>query len=168
MRNFYYIQSYNLGNAHTSKLIDLMGLFDISDSVAEVKIKSKYFTDFNEATMFINKDFYKKADLIFDDDQTHVIKAIMVMNPLLAEHNETDAKIAKAFNQCWEDSCCGTFFFCETEQDDIDKNDLVPDSWLIKYEIYFANDEIDLVDKNGEYMFAPSSLTYPGYSSNIH
>lgn len=168
MRNFYYVQSYNMMNHAIKRMLDTMGILGFHDSLAEMKIRSKYYIGYSEAVNHAQMDFYQKLPKIFPpikgEPNENPIKAITIMNPKfvmsqLIEHNQLS-------EQTWDDNCCGTMFFCDAPNGDDD--DDFPTAWMMKYEIFFEEDIIQLVRKNGEHAFEPAALAYQSYTSSLH
>lgn len=172
MRNFYYVTTYNLSHPAVRAMLDRMNLITLHDSLTDLKVRSKHFIGYQEATAHVSEDFDKKLASIFPagegEKREENIKIITVMNPKFALPDEMLAQIAERFGEqhnTWDDDCCGTIFFCDTPEDEEDD---FPQSWMMKYEIHFADDNIKLLHKNGEYAFAPSSLPTGSYTSSLH
>lgn len=172
MRNFYYIQTYNMMHPAIRGMLDTLGVLSIHDSLSELKIRSKHFIGFNESTVHAYQDFNKKLSKIFppreDKKKQEVpLKVITIMNPKFAIHDELNEMINENFGeQQWDDDCCGTMFFCDAPLSEED--DEFPHTWLMKYEIYFENDTIQLQRKNGEYAFDPAALAFQSFTSVLH
>jgi hypothetical protein len=58
-------------------------------------------------------------------------------------------------------------FFCNATEDD-NEDDSFPAAWMVKYEIFYEDDVIQLVRKNGEHAFDPAALAYQSFSSALH
>lgn len=169
MRNFYYAQTYNLMNPAIKGMLSASGIFGLHDNLSELKIRSKYFIGFYEASNQAQEDFKKKLSKIFpeavDEKTEAMVKVFMIMNPKFSIPNQLNEEIAEKFGESpnmWDDNCCGTLFFCDandTEEEEF------PSAWMVKYEIFFEEDVIQLVSKNGEYAFNPADLAY---SSSVH
>lgn len=170
MRNFFYVQSYNMMHPAIRSMLDALGLIGFHDSLSEMKIRSKYFLGYSEVLQHAQLDFYQKLPKIFpptedpDAPNENPIKAITIMNPKFAMAHLDNQLVDQ---QKWDDNCCGTMFFCDaagTEEDD----DSFPVAWMMKYEIFFEDDVIQLVRKNGEHAFDPAKLAYQSYTSSLH
>ena len=168
MRNFYYVQSYNMMNPGIRSMLDQIGLLGIHDSLSEMKIRSKYFLGYSEVMHHAQIDFRQKLPKIFppsddtNDKKENAIKVISVMNPKFAMQHIEDGRFGE---QEWDDNCCGTMFFCNEHSDDDDE---FPRAWMMKYEIFFEEDVIQLVPKNGEHAFDPAQVAYQSFSSALH
>lgn len=171
MRNFYYIQTYNMMHPAIRSMLDTLGVIGIHDSLSEMKIRSKYFLGFNESTVHAHKDFSKKLSSIFPPENGIAesgVKIVSIMNPKFAVYDKLNESIAEHFGEQhvkWDDDCAGTIFFCDAPVDTSDDDGIFPDTWMMKYEIFFEDDTILLTRKNGEYAFNPSSVSF---SSAVH
>lgn len=166
MKNFYYVQTYNLLNPKIRAMLDNLGIFKIHDSLFELKTRSKNFYGYNEALLHTQLDFKLHLAKIFPDTDDkgepteNEIKIINVVNPKFAMiDNEEDYG-----EQEWDENCCATMFFCNSE---IESEDF-PVAWMMKYEIFNEDDSIVLVLKNGEHAFDPSQVAYQNFSSALH
>lgn len=170
MRNFYYIQTYNLMNPGIRLMLDSLGIFAIHDSLADLKVRSKYFVSYSEILKHAQDDFRKKLPKIFpvsDDPKStneNAIKGMTIMNPKFSMIDQDDERLV---GQEWDDDCIGSMFFCNAASDD-DESDDFPTSWMVRYEIFFEDDVIQLVLKNGEHAFDPAAVAYQSFSSALH
>lgn len=171
MRNFYYILTYNMMHPSILRMFD--ALIGIHDSLSELTVRSKRFMEAHEATSHAYKDFDKKVSRIFpvekgEESKEHPVKIMTVMNPKFAMSQQDSDLIAEKFGEQhgkWDDDCCATMFFCESEGED---EDSFPKTWMVKYEIFFEDDQMNLVRKNGEYAFDPAALAFSSYTSSLH
>ena len=149
-------------------MLDKLGIIGMHDSLSEMKIRSKYFIGYSEAQIHAQKDFKQKLPKIFppSEDPTinteAAIKGMTIMNPKFAMVDQEDERFA---SQEWDENCVGTMFFCNAATDDEDD---FPSAWMMKYEIFYEDDIIQLVRKNGEHAFDPAALAYQSFSSAIH
>lgn len=163
MKNFYYVQMYNLMNPRIKSMLDELGILKIHDSVFELKTRSKNFYSYNEVIEHTQLDFKLHLPKIFPntDDKgeptENEIKIINVVNPKYVMMDDKDFD-----EQAWDDNCHATMFFCNSE---IESEDF-PLAWMMKYEIFSEEDLIELVLKNGEHAFNPSQVAHQ--SSFIH
>ena len=169
MRNFYYIQSYNMQNPVIRAMLNKLEILGLHDSLSEMKIQSKYFLGYSETMHHAQLDFKQKLPRCFppsndpNDKKENEIKAISVMNPKFAMPHIEDGRYGE---QTWDDNCCGTMFFCN--EPSTDDEDTFPSAWMMKYEIFFEEDIIQLVSKNGEHAFDPAQVAYQSFSSALH
>lgn len=174
MRNFYYIQTYNMMHPSIRRMFDALGVLGIHDSLSELKVRSKHFIGFHEATSHAHEDFDKKLTRIFplekgETSKENAVKIMTVMNPKFAMPDQIAEMIAEKFGDQhgkWDDDCCATMFFCDAPEDEDDES--FPKTWMVKYEIYFEDDKMNLVRKNGEYAFDPAALAFSSYTSSLH
>lgn len=174
MRNFYYIQTYNIQHPGIRLLLSDLGVLGIHDSLSELKIRSKHFIGFHEATFRAHEDFDKKVTRIFPIPEGEKkieagYKVITIMNPKFAVPDNMAEMIAERFGEQhgrWDDDCCGTMFFCDAPADEND--DDFPKTWMMKYEIFFEEDNMHLTRKNGEYAFDPAALAFQSFTSALH
>lgn len=171
MRNFYYIQSYNLQHPIIQEMLEKLGMFVFHDSFSDLKVRSKHFIGYHEATYHAHADFDKKLTKLFPDvkpDIETAVKTITVMNPAFGLPDDVSELIEEQFGEQqnrWDDDCCGTMFFCNVQEGE--EEDEFPRNWLMKYEIYFEEDGL-LTRKNGEFAFEMSSLPFQSFSSSVH
>lgn len=142
--------------------------------MSELKIRSKHFIGFHEATFHAHEDFDKKLERVFplaegEKQKMNAVKIITVMNPKFALSDSLTNKIEQNFGEQhnkWDDDCCGTMFFCDAPEHEDD--DDFPATWMIKYEIFFEDDVMNLIRKNGEFAFDPAALAFQSFTSAVH
>ena len=173
MKNFYYVQSYNVMHPAIRTLLNGLGVISIHDSLQELKIRSKHFLGFHEATTHAQNDFSKKVEKIWPkndpDSKKGGIKVLTIMNPKFAMQDALNEMIDERFGKQharWDDDCVGTLFFCDAPESE--DEDEFPKTWMMKYEIFFEEDVIHLQRKNGEYAFDPAALAFSSYTSAVH
>jgi hypothetical protein len=153
------------------RMLDKIGILGMHDSLSELKIRSKYFIGYSEVIYHAQEDFKKKLPRIFPpsndpaDKKETAIKFISVMNPKFAMAQLSELELDQFGEQKWDENCCGTLFFCDAQNED---NDDFPQAWMMKYELFFEDDIIQLVSKNGEHAFDPAKLAYQSFSSALH
>jgi len=152
------------------RMLGTLGILEMHDSLSELKIRSKYFLGYHEVMHHAQLDFKQKLPQIFpptddpNDKNENAIKVISIMNPKFAMGQlDGDPRFE---DQKWDDDCCGTVFFCDAPNGDDD--DDFPSAWMMKYELLFEDDIIQLVRKNGEHAFDPAALAYQSFSSALH
>lgn len=173
MRNFYYVQTYNVQHPGIRAMLDKLGVLGIHDSLSELKVRSKHFLGFHETTVHAHEDFEKKLSRIFPAEEDEKIevgyKVITIMNPKFAIPDQLADMIADRFGEQhnkWDDDCCGTMFFCDAPADEDD--DAFSKTWMLKYEVFFEEDTIQLMRKNGDYAFDPVAIAFPSFTSALH
>lgn len=171
MRNFYYIQSYNMANPAVRAMLGTLGVLGMHDSLSELTIRSKYFLGFSEALKHAQLDFKQQLPKLYpstldpNEKVEKAIKVITVMNPKFALSRLDPAE---SYNtQEWDADCCGTMFCCDAPSEE-EAEENFPDAWIVKYEVFFEEDIIQLVLKNGEHAFDPAALAYQSFSSALH
>jgi hypothetical protein len=183
MRNFHFIVSYNVSHPAVKDMLDRTKLTAMTESLTDIRIRSKHYLNFEEACENCQADFYRKLPALFPvkpgmtTDEAHEIVHVTVMNPIFAVDPELAAQIAERFGDQqsrWDDNCCGTMFFCEADQSDDEGEmmddeviDQLPSTWLFKYEICFEDDAIDYL-KNGGIAFNKASIGYCNFTSVYH
>lgn len=174
MRNFYYIQTYNMMHPSIRRMFDLLGVLGIHDSLSELKVRSKHFLGFHEATAHAHEDFNKKLTRIFplekdEKSKENAVKIMTVMNPKFAMPDQIAEMIDEKFGEQhgkWDDDCCATMFFCDAPESE-EGDESFPKTWMVKYEIFFEDAMMNLVRKNGEYAFDPAALAFQSYTSTL-
>lgn len=173
MRNFFYLQSYNMGSSAIRSMLADLGMTGIHDSLADLRVRSKYFLSNSETLQHATDDFEKKLTKIFPAQEgvskgveLGAVKVVTLMNPKFALKQLTEPHPFLA-DQKWDDNCTATMFFCETTGQDLKEKDM-PRTWMMKYEIFFEEDTIQLVDKNGTHAFDPATWAYHSFSSAVH
>lgn len=173
MRNFYYVQTYNMQHPSIRAMLDKLGVLGIHDSLSELKVRSKHFLGFHETTAHAHEDFEKKLSRIFPVEPGQKIEAgykvITIMNPKFAIPDQLSEMIAERFGEQhnhWDDDCCGMMFFCDAPAEEDD--DEFPRTWMLKYEVFFEEDSIQLMRKNGDHAFDPAALAFQSFTSALH
>jgi hypothetical protein len=157
-------------NPNIRLMLDKMGIIGMHDSLSELKVRSKYFLGYTEVLSHAQKDFRQKLPKIFPPSEDPsvkneaAIKGMTIMNPKFAMVDMEDERFQ---NQQWDDDCFGTMFFCNATESDDDEDEF-PSAWMVKYEIFYEDDVIQLVSKNGEHAFDPAALAYQSFSSALH
>ena len=135
------------------------------------KLRSKLFLSYAETISSVREDYRKKSDIIFQSDTKHVSSEIFVANPaILGPNSELIAALAdkfggKYFND-WDDNCCSVFFFIDNPEAE-EEITVDPNSWLIKYEVMFSEDAIEL-SGNGDFVFSKVNVSTTSMNSTYH
>jgi hypothetical protein len=157
--SFYYVATYNVQHPTVNKFVG--GLFAVSESVMEFKIRSKLYHDYAEVTNAAHTDFDMKCDKMYSRNEidTKDIRWVTAINPLCDPDIE---QAAESFvTSDWETNCAGSIFFIEGEADDEEEDEdsdifIEPHSWMFKYELYFVEDTME-VPVNGESAISPTA-----------
>jgi hypothetical protein len=115
-----------------------------SGSTVDFKFRSKLFNTYTEAVSAGEYDFAYRAEILYNEENTAPeISEMVIINPVYAVNPNVASENADKIglhNESWDQTCCAAIYFIDKE---------VPTDWLMKYEIYFAEDGIEVV-KNGE------------------
>lgn len=166
MRNFYTVQIFNLHHPSVRAMLSKMGVLAFTEEMVELKVKSKHYLSFYEASVHTQADFDLKLPFLYpgsSEDEEHPIRVTTVMNPTFVTPSSKDLEAGGR----WDDDCCATVFFSESSEDD-DEEEGLPNNWLLKYEIRFINDGIELFAKNGEEAFAAVDVPLNDFTSAYH
>jgi hypothetical protein len=172
MRNFYYVVSFNLTNPLIKTMLHAQNIAAVTGSIMDFKLRSKLFLSYSETVFAVNEDFNDKLKIIYPDSVDHNINLFSVTNPSILPPT-ADAmdiinhKLAQKFYQTnWDDNCTSVLFFADNSEDDEEMNgDL--NSWLLKYEIFFIEDAIE-ISKNGNYLFSTMNVPQTEFTSTYH
>lgn len=173
MKNFYYVMTFNLTNSRVKHMLERLGVFVMTDTMIDFKTRSKLFLSFSEATSHAHEDFEKKLKSLYTDDKKHNIRHISVLNPSFAlPGSDFMAALAERFGgqslSNWDDNCCSVLFFADLpEGDEGDEHAIDPNSWMVKYEVLFAEDAIEL-SGNGDFVFSPMQVASNNFTSTYH
>lgn len=153
--SFYYVVTYNLQHPTVKNyLSDFLGS---CESAMEFKVRSKLYHDFVEATDAAHDDFDMKCDGLYPDRPEQALQWVTAINPIFSQDVNTEEEPVFVTGD-WQDNCAGSIFFMEVDEDDEDEEEepvFEPGSWLLKYEIFFAQDILE-VPVNGEAAFSPT------------
>jgi len=171
MRNYYYITTFNLTNLVVKAMLIKQNITEMTGLVVDFKLRSKLFLSFSEATLSAYKDFDNKLKSIYPDKEEHNVSQFSVANPSALPNNDPVAEsLVEKFNGRrvgkWDSNCCSTIYFADNPEEDEDIN-LSVDSWMIKYEIYFTEDAIEL-SGNGAYIFSQINVPRTQFNSTYH
>jgi len=165
--HFYYVVSFNVQNRVVKRLLDNLGMYDISDDFIDLKVRSKIFNTFSETCEHAVKDFDRKMDVLYlEDEEVHTIKIINAINPI---YGEVSASITQSYAQAlmsatktgdWDANCVGTFFYTEADEESAEA--LKPESWMFKYEAFIAEDVME-VCHNGESTYSAHEMQSSTY-----
>lgn len=158
MRNFQYVLYYNLSSIPIRNMIHGSGLKEAVSGITDLRVKSKFYGTSEEVVDAAHDDFEMKLHHIFKDTAPHGIKTVTVINPMFAANDEMtkaviDKLMAGVATGPWDKNCACAIFFCEVAPHSEDE-EIIPDSWLFKYEIVHVDDPIQIA-KNGEQTFYP-------------
>jgi len=154
-------------------MLDRLGFTAMMDTVLDLKTRSKLFLSFTEATVHVHADFDKKLALIYPEKKDHQIRHISVLNPafMMPGSNLMQA-LAERFGgkalDNWDENCCSAIFFAEAaDEDDDEDRHTDPNSWMVKYEVFYTDDAIEL-SGNGDFVFSPLSVPHNMITSTYH
>lgn len=152
--SFYYVVTFNVQHPTVKKFLDKLNISAICDSLIELKTRSKLYLDFEQASQSAHDDFDLKLKMMYDHDQKdQMIRCISATNPMF----DPDAEDTAYDQGDWEEWCAGSIFFGESDEDEEDDEmPMEPGSWMIKYEIFYIEDAIEVM-KNGEMIYCPGS-----------
>lgn len=171
MRNFYYVVSFNLTNPLVKTTLSNQGVTSLTGLMIDFKLRSKLFISYTEAMLAANDDFTKKLESFYPDKQEHQVCQYSVANPsILASSDEVAEKMSIKFGMNylngWDDNCCSVIFFADNPTGEEDP-DLEPNAWMIKYEILYTDNSIEL-SGNGDFVFAPINVPRASFNSTYH
>ena len=173
MKTFYYLQSFNL---HQPKIKKLLGpIITLSDSMTDLKIRSRPFLSFNETLTRAQEDLSKKELTIFppsknnEEDSHTSIRVVTLMNPKFVLNGDRgEAQIVLAHlgdSDRWDDDCCGAVYMCEVDVTAAD--DELPSSWMIKYEVRYTDDDM-FFDGEGRLTVDSACVPFNSLSSMLN
>jgi len=171
MRNFYYITTFNIHNPVMKTMLQKQGITAMTGLVVDFKLRSKLFLTFTEATLAANDDFDNKLSSIYPDKKEHNVSQFSVANPsILTKNHEIITNMAEKFGgkslSNWDNNCCSVIFFADNPEEDKDIN-LDVNAWMLKYEIYFTEDAIEL-SGNGDFVFSQMNVPHTQFKSTYH
>lgn len=146
MRNFYFVCTYNASSPVVKQYLEDTCMIIEPGMLVDFKFRSKLFSTYQEAVNAAEWDFGFRLEVFFEDVEEHVeipIQEMLVVNPAFAVNPDVARETAEKFPQHsgnWDPTCTAAIFFIEED---------TPSEWLLKYEVYFADDGIE-VAKNGE------------------
>jgi hypothetical protein len=179
MRNYYFVLSYNMSEPRVHKLLDATGLSQISDSLIQLKARSKLYHTIEAAVDGAHNDFSLKLEAMYDEEENPAFTTITAINPKQLDP-KIQTRVTTEFGEDgrWDDNCHASIFFCEVAPDspldDMEDEELQqlteeeisaidkPTTWQLKYEIYFTDDAIE-VTSNGEYAFTGPMVQTSSY-----
>jgi len=161
MFSYYYVATYNIHHKTIKGLLGRMGLTSIQYSMFNLQIRSQMYMDFETACEAVHQDFELKMPPMYGDNHDQqLIRMVTATNPMFNPSSEDASDLD------WSDDCAGSVFYAEAETEEM--NVVVePNSWLIKYEIYFIQD-ITEWSRNGDATFSPPDQDYLELSSTYH
>jgi len=149
VKNYYYVVSFNLNHPLIKDSLGSMGL--IGKSMIEIKTRSKLFMVLNHIIPDIHDDFGSKLKFIFKDENEHPIQGVSLLNPIHADGTNSVQFVGGS--RQWSENCHGSMIFVDRSNDFNENEDqsLNLDNWLIKYDIFFTTDAIE-ISHNSEYV----------------
>jgi hypothetical protein len=165
MKNFYYVLSFNTTNPTVKAMLSRQTIFATCDTMIDLKVRSRPYMSFTEATIAGHKDFQQKQVAIFNDKKDYTYRHICVINPefIMTESNVSHEQIVERFGasafSSWDDNCCSVLFFLTDDGVNFEEGEapeISPDMWMLKYEIMFFDDGLELPG-NGDFVFAPTN-----------
>lgn len=142
---FYFVCTFNLTCPEVKTYLEKK-LFVIDQAMTvEMKLRSKLMSSFSEVADAIELDFSEKFGFFFSQEGNYKIQILTIANPKYAINPRVAIESAEVFGQLdgtWDEHCCAATFFLNDENPE-------KSEWILKYEIYFADDGIE-VAKNGE------------------
>lgn len=171
MRNFYYVVSFNLTNPTVKSMLDKQGVTALTGFVLDMKLRSKLFISKSETTRAAIIDFHKKLELIYPDsgEVEHYVSQFAISNPKLTSKDvilEMLSKFGSKYLNNWDENCCSVIFFADNPNHEEEIN-LDPNSWMVKYEILYVEDAIELAG-NGDFIFAQMDVPQTTFNSTYH
>lgn len=171
MKNFYYEVSFNLAHPSVKELVKKSGVVFFSESITDIVIRSRSFISYAEVCNHLDLDFQKKMNVLYPGKTDEMrMGQISVVNPAFAVSPEMAKELYEKTGRedLWRDNSCSMIFYHDLEGDEddetTDEGDIVlPDSWILKYEILYSDDEIDLTECGGLETVALTNL-----SSSLH
>lgn len=168
MKNFFYVLTYNITNLVIQRALDGSPV-SVLDNAIEFKTRSKLYKSYSETAQHVHDDFERKL-VKMQLGENFMVKILSVMNPsIIGSSVEEMASLVERFGHrsidAWDDECCGVVFFMRVPDDsnESDLDGITPNAWMLKYEIFFSEDNIELT-KNGD--FALMSLQ--NFTSTYH
>lgn len=161
--------TYNINHPKVNALLERSKMLENTESMIDFKMRSKLYLNYKEAINHINLDISKKIPAIFPNSvkgEKHPLKIISLMNPAFTVMSELAQKLFEQFGpaeQHWDEKCCSAMFLTEGSEDESD-DDVLPQTWMFKYETFYVEDLIELV-KNGEYAFNPANVATQNFNS---
>lgn len=137
IKNFYYIATFNLTSPIVKKYLEDALLLVENGIIVDFKFRSKLFNTYDETVHASEYDFSNRITILYTDEDSKLeIDELIIVNPAYSIEN-----IESNLKREWDETCCGALYY-------IDKSS--PTDWIMKYEIYFAEDGIEVV-RNGEF-----------------
>ena len=157
MKNYYYVLSLNLTNQRIKSFIERSGIKTFNESIVDFKMRSQLYMSYGDAQSHAYDDFDKKLKVLYDDKEEHCIKSVSVINPKYALPSEGLLQaMANSFSQGnWADECCNVLFFADVASEE---SEITPNAWMLKYEILFSDDAIEL-PSNGDFAVTNNSTS---------
>jgi len=170
MRNYYYVVSLNMTNPIVKSMLDKQGLSSVT--MVDFKMRSKLFMSYQETLNAALADFDNKLTKLYVKKGEHFIGSFTLSNPavLTPESDVMAAMIAKFggnYLNDWDENCASVIFFAENPDGDGEKAVLNATSWMVKYEVLFTDDAIELTG-NGDFAFEPMNVPKTQFSSAYH
>jgi hypothetical protein len=171
MRNFYYVVSFNLTNPLIKTMLSQQKITSMTGLMLDFKLRSKLFLSYIEAMTSVNEDFNNKLDSIYTDKNTHGVAMFTVANPSIIAQTTDIESMVKRFSgknlSDWDENCVCAVFFADNNVEDDEEINSDPNSWLMKYEIFYTEDAIEL-SGNGNFLFSAMNVPQTQFTSTYH
>lgn len=177
MKNYYYVLSFNLTNPIVKSMIARQDIFKDGEMMVDFKVRSRPFMSFTETTIASHKDYQVKHSALFGKkpDEECNVRHICVINPdfMMTEMHADDVpeQFGMSAMNNWSENCCCVLFFnsCEECADSpapfgriSQSPSTEKDSWMLKYEVMFFDDIIEM-PSNGDFVFNVPSIELSTY-----
>jgi len=105
--SFYYVVTFNVQHPTVKKMLDKLQFTAISDSLIELKTRSKLYLDYDQVSAAAHDDFDLKLTLLYNNDQKdQIIRCISATNPMF----DPDAEDMEYEMGEWDEYCAGSIF----------------------------------------------------------
>lgn len=151
MKNYYFTLTFNLENSRVKKLLDEIS--SVSLSMLEFRSKSKFHMSYTAVMEQVHNDFKSKIAKICQLEKLEQLNYAtnLFLNPAYV-FDLSESPVQS--NVKWEENCCAKLMYFEGAKDDPETST----SWLLKYEIYVLDDQINLDKGNFKMQIASMNL----------
>lgn len=168
MKFYYYVLSFNLSNPVVRSMIERQSLFSGTEQMIDLKVRSRPYLSFTEATFASHTDYSKKHEILFPEDfNDQSVRHVCVINPdfMIVDGNEDVIEQFNAAKYVWSENCCSALFFASpvASEDGIETThfgklnkptvDDLLNSWMLKYEVMSYDSMIEHAS-NGDFVFS--------------
>lgn len=111
--------------------------------LVEFKFRSKLYSSYSETVSGAEYDLSCRIEVLYEEDAQLNVQEMVIVNPEFAVTPDVAIENAKELGMHsghWDPTCAAAIFFVDEEY---------PTDWLLKYEVYFMEDGIE-IPKNGD------------------